>query len=113
MAILHVLSVRDDKIGFGRPAFVPSVGLGIRSFGDEVNRPGAENEMVKHPADFALFELGTFDDQTGLFCCLDVPKLLVQGMNVVEGRSVMPTPVMPTPGADMAAMDYPRRGYGG
>jgi len=68
MAKHVVLSVLDRSVGaFGRPLFVPSVGAGVRSFQDEVNRAAEDNVMYKHPEDFILFELGSFDDALGTF----------------------------------------------
>jgi len=63
-----VLSIRDRAIdSYGYPFFSASVGGAVRSFSDEVNRPGENNQLRKHPEDFDLFLLGEFDDQTGEF----------------------------------------------
>jgi len=62
--------------------FVPSVGVAIRSFSDEVNRKDPENQLFNHPDDFDLYELGEFDDNTGLFALHDAPKLLSLGKQV-------------------------------
>ncbi|WNK14679.1 MAG: nonstructural protein [Microvirus sp.] len=64
--LLVIVGVFDQALGaFARPAFVPSVGVALRGFSDEVNRP--DSEMGKHPNDYSLFRLGTFDDDTGAF----------------------------------------------
>lgn len=79
-----VLSVYDRAAAaFGRPFFAASVGAAIRSFQDEVNRPAEDNPMNKHASDFDLFELGVFDDSSGLFRCLDVPR------NVATGKQML------------------------
>jgi hypothetical protein len=62
--------------------FVPSVGVAIRSFSDEVNRKDPENQLHNHPDDFDLYELGEFDDNTGLFALHEQPKLLSLGKQV-------------------------------
>lgn len=68
MSILTVVSVMDNALGaYGRPIFVQSKGVALRSFIDEVNRSGADNQMNQHPGDFALYVLGFFDDETGAF----------------------------------------------
>jgi len=65
-----VLSVYDRAAAsYGRPVFALSLGAAIRSFQDEINRVDANNEMNRHPKDFDLYELGSFDDQTGEFDC--------------------------------------------
>ena len=68
MTKLVIVSVRDRAAdAFGRPAFVPSRGVAIRSFGDELNRAAPDNQMHTHPEDFDLYELGEFDEQSGVF----------------------------------------------
>lgn len=78
-----IIAVRDSKAdAFGRPFFVASTGIAIRSFDDEVNRKDNENQMFNHPSDFALYELGTYDDSTAMIECYPQPKLLVQADQV-------------------------------
>jgi hypothetical protein len=62
--------------------FVPSVGVAIRSFSDEVNRQSDDNQLHNHPDDFDLYELGEFDDNSGTFALHDQPKLLSLGKQV-------------------------------
>jgi hypothetical protein len=63
-----VVSVRDRAAdNFGTPFFVVARGQAIRSFSDEVNRQAADNPLYNHADDFDLYELGEFDDDTGLF----------------------------------------------
>jgi hypothetical protein len=78
-----IVSVKDRAAGaFGRPFFVPSVGLAIRSFSDEVNRSADDNQMNRHPDDFDLYELGTYDDETGIITCHVSPVELAQAKQV-------------------------------
>lgn len=75
-----VVSVKDRAAdAFGRPAFVPSIGIAIRSFSDEVNRDDPDNQMFMHPDDFDLYELAMYDDSTGIVEMLDTPRLLMLG----------------------------------
>ena len=72
-------AVRDSKADcFNRPIFMQSVGVMIRSFQDEVNRAAEDNQMYKHPGDFAIYELGSYDDATAVMDMHEQPKLLVQ-----------------------------------
>nr|QJB20510.1 MAG: nonstructural protein [Microvirus sp.] len=91
MTTLVMCSVRDAVADtFGRPFFVQSVAVAHRSFADEVNRPvqhGQGDSLLQdHPADFELYQLGTFDDQTGRVHMLDLPELVVRGSSVVKAR---------------------------
>ena len=80
---LSICSVKDRAAdAFGRPMFVPSTGVAIRSFSDEINRNADDNQLYNHPDDFDLFEFGIFDDNTGLFELHEQPKLLSLGKQV-------------------------------
>lgn len=74
-----VVSVFDLAVGaYGRPAFVVSKGVAVRSFQDEVRRVAPENQMNTHPGDFCLQFLGFFDDSCGRFVQND-PEILCRG----------------------------------
>lgn len=63
-----VMAVRDRAIDtFGQPFCAAAKGAAIRSFGDEVKRVDASNQLNKHPEDFDLYFLCEYDDQTGKF----------------------------------------------
>lgn len=80
---LIMCAVRDRAAdAYARPMFVPSVGIAIRSFSDEVNRKAEDNQMYNHADDFDLFELGEYDDETAKFIILDSPKQLAIGKQV-------------------------------
>lgn len=79
MTVYVIVSIKDRAIGFGRPAFVPSEGSAIRSFQDEINNNQPNNEMNRHPDDFDLYQLGTFDDSSGQFVCPPSPQQIAIG----------------------------------
>jgi hypothetical protein len=80
---LTLCTVKDRAAdAYGRPMFVPSTGIAIRSFSDEINRAAEDNQMYNHSDDFDLYELGEFDDNTGLFSLHEQPKLLTLGKQV-------------------------------
>ena len=79
-----ILSVKDTAAqAFGRPMFLPTSAVGVRSFRDEVNRVDANNEMNKHPSDFELYELGTYDDSTGIIEVCE-PRLVARAKDLAE-----------------------------
>lgn len=65
------------------PMFVPSVGVATRAFTDEVRRDSSDNQLNRHPGDFVLFELGSYDDEDGKFLTLDKPRAIIRGVDVV------------------------------
>lgn len=78
-----VCAVRDIKANlYDRPFYAQSVGSAVRSFGDEVVREDPNNMLHKHPYDFELYQLGTYDDETGTFDC-GTPKQLAVGSDYV------------------------------
>lgn len=72
---VKVFSCYDSKAAaYAQPFFSPTVVTGRRAFGDACADP---NTMLnKHPEDFTLFLLGTFDDQLGSFDLLSPPESL-------------------------------------
>lgn len=82
--IFQVCAVRDRVVdAFNSPFVVTSVGQAIRTFGDEVNRKQEDNPLSKHPEDFDLYKLGTWDSESGLFDC-GVPKQVAVGKDLVR-----------------------------
>lgn len=66
MAKLLVLSVYDSKVQlFAQPFFMRTRGEALRGWTDVVNDPSTQ--MSKYPTDFALMELGEYDEQKGSF----------------------------------------------
>lgn len=82
--IHQVFAVRDVKLGaYNVPMFAKTVGLMQRSFEDEVNRKDDNNLMARHPEDYWLFHLGSYDDENGQFKNYENPILLCQGDQVL------------------------------
>lgn len=80
-----VVSVKDRAAEvFNRPFFVPHRNVAVRDFTDEVNRSAADNQLNKHPDDFDLYLLGTFDDNTGTFSMEEQPVVLVRAKDVIQ-----------------------------
>ncbi len=70
-----LFSIYDSKAeSFSNPVYLSSTGLAVRTFSDSVQDP--DSQFAKHPADYTLFELGTYDDQTAEFKLLPTPKSL-------------------------------------
>lgn len=81
---LSIISVKDTAAqAFGRPIFVPAIAVGLRSFRDEVNRKDSTDELSKHPEDFELYELGSFDDATGIIDVIE-PRLVSRAKDLQD-----------------------------
>lgn len=63
--ILKVFAVHDSKVGaYLQPFFQRSKGEALRSWEGVCN--DGQSAMSKFPADFTLFEIGEYDDSTGV-----------------------------------------------
>lgn len=81
--ILFVVAIRDRAAQvYGQPNFVTSIGGAIRGFADEINRPADNNMLSKHPEDFDMFHLGSYNDEIGEFQC-GTPKQIAIGKDLV------------------------------
>jgi len=69
--LLYVCAARDRATeAFARPFYVSRPAEAIRSFQDEVQRKpsdGQFNQLNAHPTDFELWQLATWDDNSGEF----------------------------------------------
>lgn len=74
--ILKVFAIRDAKVeAFLQPFFSPTTPAAIRSVSDAVNDP--QHQFAKHVSDYSLWELGEFDDQTGLIVPTEMSRPIV------------------------------------
>ncbi|WNK14705.1 MAG: nonstructural protein [Microvirus sp.] len=82
--IFKVIAVRDRATDtFGNPFYVSALGQAIRSFSDEINRPAEDNGLNKHPDDYDLYVLGSYDSESGLFDC-STPRQIAVGKELVR-----------------------------
>lgn len=86
--LLQVVVLRDSAIdAFGTPYFVTHLGSATRGLGDAVNGGNADLSVSKHPEDFALYHLGSYDDGTGMFELLPTPRQIVRAVDLVKSKS--------------------------
>jgi hypothetical protein len=85
---LIMVAIHDSKSElFGRPLFVRAFGEAERSFADVVN--DGKSDYAKYPADFTLFEIGSFDDVTGVLTALAAPRSLGAAVTFVKNGSLL------------------------
>lgn len=72
--ILRAFSLLDIKTGiFNVPFFMPHPQMAIRAVVDLM--ADQNTTIARHPADFALCEIGSYDDQTGMLMPETVQQL--------------------------------------
>ena len=84
---IRIFTVFDQKAAaYLQPFFSPTVGTAVRAFSDTVNDP---NSMLsKHPSDFTLFEIGGFDDQSGVVSSLSSHISHGVGLQFVQDQTI-------------------------
>lgn len=81
--MLYIVSVRDRMLdAYMNPWYVPAKGAAIRAFQDELNN--TQSPMSKHPDDYDLYCLGTWDESTGKFQQLPQPEQLALGKQLIN-----------------------------
>lgn len=79
---LIVVAIKDRAVdAFMLPQFVAHVGAAVRGFSDAVNNK--DSQFHGHPEDYDLFELGHFEDTTGLFE-VGTPRQVAIGKDLVR-----------------------------
>jgi len=70
-----MFSIYDSKIeAYLQPFFMPTKGAAIRAITDTLD--DREHMFAKHPEDYTLFHLGTFEDGTAVFDIQSTPLAL-------------------------------------
>lgn len=81
--IHNIFTIHDVKASAYLPPFIlPKAQMAIRTFSDCVNSP--EHQFSKHPADYTLFMLGTFDDSTATITLFRGAESLGNGVEFVQ-----------------------------
>lgn len=79
--IHKMFSIYDAKAKAYLPPFIlPEVGMATRAFGDAVN--STDHQFNKHPSDYFLHQIATFDDAVGRIVQLDRHELVCSGTQV-------------------------------
>lgn len=66
------------------PFLANQVGEALRSFMDIVN--DGKSALALHPEDYDMYELGSFNMETGLISAHSVPKLTAKGLEMVNAQ---------------------------
>ena len=80
--LYRIFSIHDSKLGaFNQPFFAPNAAVALRSFSDACQ--DANSPYARHPSDFNLFDLGTFDDSVAGFTLHTAPKQIGSALEYV------------------------------
>lgn len=72
-----------DKVagGFMAPMFVANAAVVMRDMGDAIRK--GDNPLAVHPGDYCLYELGSFDDESGKFEIIPA-RIVVEVSSLVD-----------------------------
>jgi len=85
--VTFCFAVLDRKAGFFvSPFFFPSIGQAVRAFQDLVS--DSSTSISRHPGDYALFQLSSWDDATGRFENAELPLHLCDASALVPRAPV-------------------------
>lgn len=83
-----IIAVRDSAVGrFAPPAAMPSASYAIRSFAQQVNTPDANSQLYNTPQDFELWQLATWNEETGLFENVNPPVCIARAIDHKEKQN--------------------------
>ena len=72
----HIFTVFDSKAAaYLQPFYSQTKGVAIRQFSDAINGD-PNHQFARHPEDFTLFELGSYDDNTAKFSLHETPQAM-------------------------------------
>lgn len=82
--ILECYSVKDVKAAtFGRPIFCAALGQLVRDIQDALK---GDDVFARHPEDFVLYRIGSFDDSAGVFIGLPMPEFVLDVASLREAQ---------------------------
>ena len=86
---LNAYTIYDVASGiYMRPFFSPADGQAIRGFKDIAT--DADHEVGKHPEDYTLYRIGTYNDTTGAIAGEELEKMATGLEMVSEDRNIQP-----------------------
>lgn len=88
--VVKIFSIYDNQaMAYTMPVFQGTKGIALRAFMEACNDPSTA--FHKHPDDFALFELGEFDDATGDFSQPKKPEPVATAREMISRAAPRPS----------------------
>lgn len=80
---IKVYSIYDEKAKiFSKPFQQINDGIALRSFIDLTK--DKDSSINKHPEDYKLYRIATYDDLTGKYKCEDLPVLIAHAIDYID-----------------------------
>lgn len=92
--MLIAFAVFDVKAAaYGNPMFISNAGLAIRGFSDACHDPATA--MAKHPGDYSLFEIGSYDPNSGILKAVSPPVHVASAASMLALKEQPVGPELP------------------
>lgn len=79
-----IVSLKDTATQvFGTPFVVNAPAQAVRSLRDEVNSKDSTTDIRRHPGDFELYQIATYDEETGIVTAMS-PSLVCRAKDLIE-----------------------------
>lgn len=89
--MMKLFAVRDVKAdAFGAPQTISTRGLALRGFADAC--ADSRSEFAKYPDDYSLYEVGTYDPNTGMVSAHRLPDFVASARSVVDQIKIAKNP---------------------
>lgn len=80
-----IVALRDSAARvYGLPFVVQATAHAVRSLRDEVNSKEATSDVARHPEDFELYELATFDEDTGIVSVVEPVRMVCRAKDLKD-----------------------------
>lgn len=80
---IKAFAIFDVKAkSYGQPFFAPHNGVALRMFSDLVE--DKNSSVSRHAEDYKLYLVGEWDDQEGIFICLEIPEFLANAVDFIK-----------------------------
>lgn len=87
--ITKLFVIYDAKAKFyNKPFNLPNEATALRTFTDLTNDPNTD--ICKHPEDFTLFEIGSYDDEHAKLTPLTIPNPICSALSVKVEQPITP-----------------------
>ena len=84
--IINVYTIFDVKAQFyNKPFYLANDSVAVRTFSDLANDP--QTDVAKHPEDYILFALGTYNDETAKIEWNE-PKTMCRAHELINRESI-------------------------
>lgn len=89
VARLQAFSVYDEKAqSYNLPFFYPQINLAVRALTDSLQNP--DSIVARHPEDFTLYHIGTFNDLTGKMESFVEPRPVCRATEIINSMKITP-----------------------